>query len=428
MPEARLPGRKCLNLCANRPPLGLGVFGQSPISRIVLAYSGGLDTSVAIVWLQEFYEAEVVTVTVDVGQGDDLDEIASRAEKLGAVKHYNIDARREFAENYVYPSIRANALYEDKYPLGTALARPLIARKLVEVARREGADAVAHGCTSKGNDQVRFDLTVKAYAPDLEIIAPARVWGMSRSEELEYARRKGIPIPSTHKRFSIDANLWSRSIEGPEIDDPAAPVPEDAFEWTVAPERAPDRPLILELGFREGVPVSVNGEELEPLQLVEKLNRLLGLHGYGRVDHVENRVVGFKSREVYEAPAALAIIEAHKDLEKLVFTPRELRFKRLVDALWTDLVYQGLWVEPLRRHLDTLIASMEKYVEGSVKLKVYKGSLTILGRSSRYAGYSEQLASYVEGWYPSDEEARGFIEMWGLHSLLALRARGLNKG
>lgn len=400
------------------------LFAGSTISKIVLAYSGGLDTSVAIVWLKEKYNAEVLTVTVDVGQGDDLEEIAAKAESLGSSKHVNIDAKEEFAKKYVYPSIRANSLYEDVYPPGTALARPLIASKLAEVAKNEGADAVAHGCTSKGNDQIRFELTLKAYAPELDIIAPARIWGMSRKQEIEYARIKGIPLPKEHKRFSIDANLWSRSIEGSEIDDPYAVVPEDAFKWTVSPEKAPDEPLILEIEFADGVPVSLNGERLDPVTLITKLNVLAGKYGFGRVDHIENRVVGFKSREVYEAPAALVLIQTHKDLEKLVLTPKEYRFKRLVDQLWTDLIYQGLWIEPLRKHLDVLINSIEKYVEGEVKIKLYKGTLTVLGRKSKYASYSKEITDYLDGWYPSDEEAKGFIKLWGLHSILALRSRG----
>ncbi len=260
-----------------------------------------------------------------------------------------------------------------------------------------------------------------ALAPDIMIIEPAKIWGMNRAEEIEYARKHGIPIPNIHSRFSIDDNLWSRSIEGHEIDDPSVEVPEDAFKWTVPPEKV-DKPLTLEIEFSEGLPVAINGEKMDLAGLVSLLNRVVGMHGFGRIDHIENRVVGFKSREVYEAPAALTIIEAHKDLEKLVYTPLEYRFKKIVDQVWTDLVYNGLWHEPLREELDGLIRTMNRWVSGIVKVKVF-GGLTILGRESPYASYSKDLVDYVSGWYPSEEEARGFIKMHVLHSLMAYRAR-----
>ncbi|MCG2892649.1 MAG: argininosuccinate synthase [Vulcanisaeta sp.] len=380
----------------------------------------------AIHWLRERFNAEVITVTVDVGQDDDFEEIERRAYAAGASKHVYVDAKREFAYGPVAMAIMANALYEDKYPLGTALARPLIAEKVVEVARREGCDAVAHGSTSKGNDQVRFNETLMALAPDLVIIEPAKIWGMDRAAEIEYARRHGIPIPNIHSRFSIDDNLLSRSIEGREIDDPMAEVPEDAFKWTVPPEKVRE-PLILEIEFREGLPVAINGERMDLVTLITTLNKVVGMHGFGRVDHVENRVVGFKSREVYEAPAALTLIEAHRDLEKIVYTPLEYRFKKIVDQTWTDLVYQGLWHEPLREELELLIRSMNKWVTGSVRVKVF-GGLTVLGRVSPYASYSRELVDYVGGWYPSEEEARGFIKIHTMHSLTAFRVRrGVSK-
>ncbi len=391
------------------------------ISKIALAYSGGLDTTIAIHWLKHKFNAEVITVTVDVGQDENFEEIEERAYKAGASKHYTIDAKEEFANGPVAMAIMANALYEDRYPLGTALARPLIAKKVVEVARREGCDAIAHGSTSKGNDQVRFNEALMALAPDLQIIEPAKIWGMDRAAEIEYARRHGLPIPNEHKRFSIDDNLWSRSIEGPEIDDPYAEVPEDAFKWTVPPEKIRE-PLVLEIEFERGIPKAINGERMDLVGLIMTLNRLVGMHGYGRIDHIENRVVGFKSREVYEAPAALTLIEAHKDLEKIVYTPFELRFKRLVDQTWTDLVYQGLWHEPLREELEVLIREMNKWVTGVVRVKVF-GGLYIIGRESPYASYSKELADYIHGWYPSEEEARGFIKMHTMHSLTAFRIR-----
>lgn len=392
--------------------------------RVVLAYSGGLDTSAILALLRE-QGHEVITVTVSVGQEEELRGVEEKAYKLGAVKHYTIDATREFAEEYIARAIKANALYEGKYPLGTALARPLIAAKVAEVAKREGADAVAHGCTAKGNDQVRFDTVLRYYlGDDVEILAPVRQLKLTREEAAKILARHGIDA-GAHKKYSIDENLWTRSIEGDVLDDPLAEPPEDAFAWTVAPEKAPDEPLYLELGFEHGVPVSVNGERMELAKLVSLLNRLVGAHGYGRIDHIENRVVGLKSREVYEAPAALALIEAHRDLEKMVYTPRELRFKNMVDEMWTDLVYQGLWVEPLRLALEKAIDWLNQWVTGVVKLKVYKGSLRVVGRWSSNSSYSRSLIDYNEGWYPSDEEARGFITIWSMHSLAAAKARGL---
>ena len=361
---------------------------------------------------------------MDVGQEEDFSKIEERAYKAGAVQHFYIDAKREFAEVYISRAILMNGMYEGVYPLGTALARPLIAAKVVEVARRVGADAVAHGSTSKGNDQVRFDVTVKALAPDLKIIAPARIWGMTRSEEIEYARRHGLPIGEEHKKFSIDDNLWSRSIEGGPLDDLMTEPPEEAFKWTVSPEKAPAEPTYLTIGFERGLPVSINGEKMDLVSLISMLNHIGGANGVGRIDHVENRLVGFKSREVYEAPAAVILFHAHRDLEKLVLTPRELRFKHYVlDPQWADLVYQGLWVEPLRVALEKAAEEMERWVTGEVKVKLYRGGLWVVGRESPFGGYSKELADYSAGWYPTDEEARGFIEMWSLHSLTALRRR-----
>ena len=365
-------------------------------------------------------------MTVDVGQEEDFAEVEQRAYKAGAVQHFYVDAKREFAEQYISRAILMNGMYEGQYPLGTALARPLIAEKVVEVARRVGADAVAHGSTSKGNDQVRFDVTVKALAPDLKIVAPARIWGMTRAEEVEYARRHGLPIGEEHKKYSIDDNLWSRSIEGGPLDDPREEPPEDAFKWTVAPEKAPNEPAYLTLEFEKGLPVAVNGEKMPLDKLVAELNHLAGAHGVGRIDHIENRLVGFKSREVYEAPAAVVLYHAHVDLEKLVLTPRELRFKHhVLDPQWADLVYQGLFVEPLREALEAAAGAMEKWVTGEVRVKLYKGSVQVVGRWSPHGGYSKELADYSRGWYPTDEEARGFIEMWSLHSLTARRRRGI---
>ncbi len=381
-----------------------------------------MDTTVAIKWFQD-QGVEVVTLTANVGQKADMRSIEERAYQAGAVKHYSLDLISEFAERFVAPAIRANALYEGKYPLSSALSRPLIAEKLVEIAHKEGADAVAHGCTSKGNDQVRFDVTVKALDPNLEVIAPTRIWKWTRKEELEYAKLKGLDIPETHSKYSVDQNLWGRSIEGGELEDPWAEPPEEAFEWTVNPEKAPDEPMYLNIWFEKGIPTSLNDRRLDLPELVSELNKMAGEHGVGRVDHMESRVIGFKSREVYEAPAAITLIEAHKDLEKAILSRRELKFKSLADNEWTNLVYEGLWADPLRESLEEFIAKLNHYVTGEVRIKLYKGSVIVVGRSSPYSAYSKEIAGYDEGWYPSDEEARGFIQAWGLHTLTTRAAR-----
>lgn len=386
--------------------------------RVVLAFSGGLDTSVILKLLQERLGAEVVTVTVDVGQQDDFEAIEEKALKLGAVRHYYIDARREFAENYVFKAIKANALYDGAYPLSTALARPLIAEKVVEVARREGADAVAHGCTGKGNDQIRFDIAIKTLAPHLKIIAPVREWGLTRSWEYEYAMKHGIPV--REKVYSIDENLWGRSIESGVLEDPSVEPPEEVFEWTLPPDKAPDTPAYIDLGFEKGVPVSINGERMEPVKLITLINKIAGLHGVGRIDMIENRVLGLKSREVYEAPAATTIITAHKELERLVLTKRLLDFKELVDSEWAKLVYQGLWFDPLRIALDAFIDIAEETVTGSVRVKLHKGAARVVGRSSEYSLYDEDLISYFKDQL-DQKLAVGFIEFFGLQSARAYR-------
>uniref|UniRef100_A0A7C4BCD4 Argininosuccinate synthase n=1 Tax=Ignisphaera aggregans TaxID=334771 RepID=A0A7C4BCD4_9CREN len=396
--------------------------------KVVLAYSGGLDTSTILVLLKKKYNAEVVTVTVDIGQEEELKGVEERAYELGASKHYTIDAKREFVEEYVFKAIKANALYEGKYPLGTALARPLIAKKIAEIAIQEGADAVAHGCTGKGNDQVRFDLTLKAFLkPGIKIMALVREFKLTRSMNIKILSEYGYKVPEVHKKYSVDENLWSRSIEGGELDDPLAEPSKDVFAWTVPPEKAPDTPYYLSIEFEGGVPRKVNDEKIDPVLMIKKLNAVLGLHGFGRVDLIESRVMGLKSREVYEAPAALALIEAHQDLERMVLTPKELRFKRYVDEMWSDLVYQGLWVDPMRGHLENVINSMNRYVTGVVRLKVFKGSLIVVGRNSPYSLYSRELIDYNVGWYPSDEEARGFITVHGLYALTALKVRQQNQ-
>lgn len=397
--------------------------------RVVLAYSGGLDTSVILLLLKEKLNAEVITVTVDVGQDDDFDEIARRAEKLGAVKHYFIDAKEEFTYNYVFPALKANALYQGEYPLSSALSRPLIASKLVEVAKKEGADAVAHGCSGKGNDQIRFDVTVKALDSSLKVIAPVRDWGLSRDWEYEYARSKGLTFKA--KIYSIDDNLWGRSIEGGVLDNPFAEPPEEVFKWTQSPEKAPDNPEYVTIEFSKGVPISINGERLNPVRLIATLNSIAGRHGVGRIDHIEDRVVGLKSREIYECPAAITLIKAHKDLEKLVLTKWELMFKELADSTWTNLVYSGLWVEPLRKELEVFIDSIEEKVNGLVKVKLFKGSAVVVGRESPNSIYDPKLTTYESYTTLSQEYAKGFIEVWGLQSVVAYRkalSNQLNNG
>ena len=383
--------------------------------KVVLAYSGGLDTSVLAKWIQEKYDVDVITVTVDVGQQDDLKAIEEKATNLGVLKHYSIDAKDEFVAKYVFPAIKANALYEGKYSLGTALSRPLIVSKLVEIARKEGATAIAHGCTGKGNDQVRFDVTAKSLAPDLKIIAPVREWKLSRAEEIEFAKKKKIPIPVKKKSpYSIDQNLWGRSIECGVLEQPDHEPPEEVFEWTVSPEKAPSKPEYVAVDFENGVPHALDGEKTDPVVLVETINKIAGQHGIGRVDHIEDRLVGIKSREIYECPAATVILEAHKDLEKMVFTRHENLFKQQIDAQWAFMIYAGLWSDPLREDLEAFIDKTQERVQGSVKLKLYKGGCRVVGRSSPMSLYDVNLATYGVETTFDPTWSSGFIEIWGL--------------
>jgi len=386
---------------------------------VVLAFSGGLDTSVCVKWLQEKYDADVVTMTLDLGQRDDMAQIEKRSRQIGAKNHYTIDAKDEFLREYVFPAIKANALYEGSYPLSTALGRPLIGKKLVEVAEKEGATAVAHGCTGKGNDQVRIDVTVRAMHPSLQVIAPVREWNMSRDEEIIYAQKRGLPVKPSKSIFSVDQNIWGRSSESGPLEDPNTEPPEEAFEWTAPAEEAPNEPGYLDIAFRGGVPVRVNGRAMEPLKLVSYVNDFAGSHGVGRIDHIEDRLVGIKSREVYECPAATVIIEAHKDLEKLVLTRHELNFKAQVEREWAWLVYSGLWLEPLRIALDRFISATQHRVTGTVRLKLFKGSTRVVGRSSEYSIYDVGLSTYGRGSKFDQKSAVGFIELWGLQSRVA---------
>jgi argininosuccinate synthase len=388
--------------------------------KAILAYSGGLDTSVAIRWIREKYDLDVVTLTVDVGQGDDLAEAERKSRLVGAVDHYTLDCKREFVEDYVFAAIRANALYESKYPVSTALARPLIAEKLVEVAHQDGAVAVAHGCTGKGNDQVRFEVSIKALDPKLRILAPAREWKLSREEEIHYAAENGIPIPvDLENPYSIDQNLWGRSIECGILENPTCEPPRQVYEWTNSPEDAPSEPEYVSIEYAEGIPVGLNGERFSPVDTIMKLNYIGGKHGIGRIDHIEDRLVGIKSREVYECPAATLLIEAHEELEKLVLTRHEVWFKQQIDAQWANMVYTGLWNDPLKEALDAFIEKTQERVSGEVRLKLYKGSLQIVGRSSPMSLYDTVLATY-DGTSTFDQTwSNGFIEIWAMPTVVA---------
>jgi argininosuccinate synthase len=393
----------------------------------VLAYSGGLDTSVMIKWLQEKYNAEVITATVNVGQPENLAEVEEKANKLGVLKHYSIDAKEEFATDYIFPAIKANALYEGKYPISTTLSRPLIVAKMVEIAEKEGATALAHGCTGKGNDQVRFDIAIGALAPNLKIIAPVREWSMTRDEEIEYAKANGISVSTAAKKYSIDQSIWGRSIECGVLEDASREPPEDAFEWTTAPEKAPDTPEYVTITFKAGVPVALNNEALAPLALIEKLNKTAGKHGVGRIDHIEDRMVGIKSREIYECPAATVLLEAHKDLEKMVLTRHEVLFKQQIDAQWTFLAYAGLWLDPLREDLEAFINKSQENVTGEVRVKLYKGGLHVVGRSSPMSLYDQNLVNYNIKTGFNQAYSEGFIQLWGLqtrmHNVLKRKAK-----
>ena len=385
------------------------------MKKVVLAYSGGLDTSVAVAWLREKYDCEVVCLTVDVGGGSLRDGVEKRAMSAGASRSYVVDARDRFVRDFVWPHLQANALYQDAYPLATALARPLIAQLLVEVARLEGADAVAHGCTGKGNDQVRFDIAVHALDPGLEVIAPMRVgMGLTRDQEIDYAIERGIEIPITKESpYSIDVNLWGRSCETGVLEDPWVTPPPDAYAWTVAPSDAP-APVELVIEFEGGIPVAIDGDRLAPVELVERLHALGGAHGVGRIDHVEDRLVGIKSREIYEAPAATILHAAHGALEGLTLTKDTLRFNRLVADELAQLTYDGLWFSALHRDLRGYVASAQRVVSGEVRVRLDHGSTVVVGRRSPLSLYDKNLATYDTGDAFDHAAAVGFISIFGL--------------
>jgi argininosuccinate synthase len=385
------------------------------MKKTVLAYSGGLDTSVAIKWLQEKYGVSVIAVAADVGEGKDLDFIQKKALKVGAEKVFIIDAKEEFVNNYIFPALKANALYEGIYPVSSGLSRPLISKLLVDIAEKEGADSVAHGCTGKGNDQVRFDVSVTALNPELKIIAPVREWPMSREEEIEYAKQNDIPVPvGKENPFSIDQNLWGRSIECGVLEDPWVEPPEEAYEWTVSIENAPEQPEYIEIDFEKGVPVKLNNKEMNGVDLISKLNKIAGQHGVGRIDHVENRLIGIKSREIYECPAATVLIKAHQSLEYLTLPKETLHFKHMIDVKYGELIYNGLWFSQLKEALDAFVNATQEHVTGKVKVKLHKGNCIVVGRTSPKSLYDVKLATYDEDDQFDHKASEGFIKIWGL--------------
>ena len=382
--------------------------------KVVLAYSGGLDTSCAIPWLLENKAEKVIALAVDLGQGDELKAIQKKALQIGASESLVIDLKNEFINDYIWPSLFANALYGD-YPLATALARPLIAKKLVDVARQKKCDAVSHGCTGKGNDPVRFDLTVMSLAPHLNIIAPARVWNMTREMSIDYAKKHNIPVDLKKKSpYSVDLNLWGRSVECGVLENEWREPPEDAYALTVSPKSSPSKPAYITIGFKEGVPVSLNGKKYNGLKLIQKLNLIAGRHGIGRIDQIENRVVGIKSREIYEAPCAVVLISSHKDLESLVHTRETIHFKSQLDKKYGELIYDGRWFNPLRYAIDEFNKYIQRRVTGLIKIKLYKGKATIVGRKSHNSLYKHSLATYGKNDLFDQSAAEGFIKLFGL--------------
>jgi len=392
--------------------------------KVVLAYSGGLDTSVAIRWMKERWGMEVYAVSVDLGEERDYEEIRRKALDIGAIGSEVIEAKEEFARDFVFPALKANAVYEDRYPLSTALARPLIAKLVGEAALREKAEAVAHGATGKGNDQVRFEVTWSCLFPQLQQLAPIREWGMSREEEIAYAKQHGIPVPvDKESPYSYDTNLWGKSAEAGPLEDPWAEPPPEVHQWTSDPVEAPDDPAYVEIGFEQGAPVSLDGEGLSPATLIGRLNSLAGEHGVGRIDMIENRLVGIKSRETYECPAAVVLLAAHRDLESLCLERELAHFKRVLELKYAELVYYGLWYGPLRRALDAFMESTQETVSGTVRMKLHKGNCLPVGRKSRHSLYRYDLATYDQGDRFEQRAAKGFVQLWGLSAQIAEQVR-----
>lgn len=381
--------------------------------KVILAYSGGLDTSVAITWLMKDYD--VVAVCMDVGEGKDLDFIHDKALKVGAVESYVLDVKDEFAEEYVLPALQAHAYYEQKYPLVSALSRPVISKKLVEIAHKTGATTIAHGCTGKGNDQVRFEVAIAALDPNLKVIAPVREWKWSREEEIEYAKANGVPVPADlDNPYSVDQNLWGRANECGVLENPWNQAPEDAFGITTSPEEAPDTPEFVDIEFKEGKPVALNGEELKLADLIQKLNTIAGKHGVGRIDHVENRLVGIKSREIYECPGAITLLTVHKEIEDITLVREVSHFKPILENELSNLIYNALWFSPATEAIIAYIKETQKVVNGTAKVKLYKGHAQVVARKSPNSLYDENLATYTSADSFDQDAAVGFIKLWGL--------------
>lgn len=391
-------------------------MSKDKVKKVVLAYSGGLDTSVIIRWMIENYGCEVVAFSADLGQGEDLKPLRKKAIQTGASKIIIEDLKNEFINDYVFPALKANAVYEGKYPLATALGRPLIAKKLIDIAIAEKADAVAHGCTGKGNDQVRFEVAVMTLAPDIKVIAPLREWDMkTRDDEIEYAVKHKIPIEATKKKpYSLDKNLWGTSIECGVLEDPWNAPPDDAYQGTISPEKAPNKASYVEIGFEKGVPVSLDGKKMKAVDLIKKLTDIGNANGVGRLDMVENRLVGIKSREIYEAPASTMLISAHRELEAMILDKDSQHFKEIISQKYAELIYNGLWFSPLRESLAAFVDSTQKYITGTVKIKIYKGTAVVVSRKSPYSLYSKELATYDKGDAFEHEAAVGFINLFGL--------------
>ena len=396
--------------------------------KVVLAYSGGVDTSVAIKWLQEKYQVDVIAVTIDVGNERDFSAVREKALQVGAVKALVKDAKELFVNYFVFPALQADAIYEGQYSLATALSRPLMAKLMVDIAQDEGASTVAHGCTGKGNDQVRFEVSINALAPSLKIIAPAREWGMTREQTIEYAQRHNIPLPVTASSpYSLDENLWGRSIECGILEDPWIEPPEDVFTWSRPPGEAPDKPEYVEISFEQGIPATIDGNKMDGISLIQQLNELAGKHGIGRSDHIENRLVGIKSREIYEAPAAMTLLKAHQALEAMTLSKDQLRFKQKVAVEYADLIYNGLWFTPLHRDLATYVKISQRYVTGTVRLKLFKGNCTVVGRKSPFSLYRHSLATYDKGDEFDQSASPGFIHIWGLPVKTQAQVQGIEE-
>ena len=383
--------------------------------KVILAYSGGLDTSVAIKWIKEKYNLDVIAVCIDVGNERDFSAVQQKALDVGAVKSLVIDAKESFVNHFIFPALQADAIYEGQYPLATALSRPLMAKLLVDVAVAEKALTVAHGCTGKGNDQVRFEVSIGALAPSLKIIAPAREWGMTREQTIDYAQRHGIPVPITATSpYSIDECLWGRAIECGVLEDPWVEPPDDVFTWTTSPAQAPNKPEYVEIGFEKGIPITIDRKKMDGVSLVRKLNELAGRHGVGRIDHIEDRLVGIKSREIYEAPAATVLLLAHQALEAMTLSKSQLLFKQKVAMEYADLIYNGLWFTSLRQDLAAFVKSSQRFVTGTVRLKLFKGNCSVVGRKSPMSLYDYGLATYDKGDVFDQSASPGFIHIWGL--------------